>query len=415
MVEGSVRKAADRIRVTAQLIDTRTGAHSWSGAYDREFGDVLALQHDIALGVARALQVTVGVDDSRTQGKLRNPEAYTLYLRGRYAQDRGDDAGFQEAQADLEQALTLDPSFVQAAESLANVYAGHAANELMPSAIGWEKARQTAERALKLDADSAPAHTVLGMRLALYEFDLPAADAQLTVALAKQPRDPGVLTGVARLALIRGRFDDALRYESAALTLDPLNPFIFQNLGYIHYFAGRLPAAEAALRSSIEISPTFSASHYALGQVLLARPTRAPRSPRWKRKRRTTEGDAGLAIAYFALGRRPESDRSLEQLKERLANQWAYGIAQVHAYRMERDEAFSWLEKAYTQRDPDLQLVKIDPLLKNLRGDPSIYSLSQQNEPFGIKSAERSATHAGVCNNGLSSRYSYAVVTNRRA
>ncbi len=270
VLEGSVRKAAERIRITAQLIDTQDGTHAWSGAYDRDFGDVLTLQHDIAVGIARALQVTVRADGSPPQRKPVNVEAYTLYLRGRFAADRGDEAGFQEAQAYFTQALALDPSFVQAAEDLAAAHAGQAANELVPSDIGWQRARDAAGRALRLDAHSAAGHAVLGMRFALYEFNLAAADAEIALALEARPRDPVVLTGAARLAIIRGRYDAALQLVNAALTIDPLNPYVLQTQGYIQYFAGRLPAAEAAFRRSIEISSTFSANHYGLGQVLLA-------------------------------------------------------------------------------------------------------------------------------------------------
>jgi len=368
VVEGSVRKAGDHIRVAAQLIDAESGTHRWSGAYDREFGDVLALQHDIAVGVARALQVTVTPDETPSHGKLRSAEAYTLYLQGRYALDRGDTAGYQEAQADLEQALALDPSFLPAAENLANAYAGATENELMPSDVGWEKARAAAERAIALDSNSA-ARAVLSSRLALYEFDLPAADRVMAVALQAHPTHPLVLASAGRLALIRGRYDEALRLMNTALTIDPLNPDLFQKIGYIHYFAGRLPAAEAALRNSIEISTTFSASHFALGQVLLAQGGTAAALSEMEKVTAEDGRDAGLAITYHALGRHAESDRSTQQLIDDHAKDWPYGIAQVYAYRMDRDKALTWLETAYTQHDPDLQLANIDPLLRNLHGD----------------------------------------------
>ena len=179
-----------------------------------------------------------------------------------------------------------------------------------------------------------------------------------------------MLTGTARLAIIRGRYDTALRFVNAALTADPLNPYLLQTQGYIQYFAGRLPAAEAALRRSIEVSTTFSANHYALGQVLLAQGRLDAALEEMNLISLEDGRDAGLAIVYHALGRRPESDRSLEQLTRQLAGDWAYGIAEVHAYRADRDNAFDWLERALAQRDPDLQLVKADPLLNNLRDDP---------------------------------------------
>jgi TolB-like protein/tetratricopeptide (TPR) repeat protein len=370
VLEGSVRKAASKIRVTAQLIDTKDGTHSWSDTFDRDFGDVLSLQDEIAAGVARALQVTVDTDISQRQRKLTSATTYTLYLRGRHALDRQDESGFQEAQTDFEQALALDPSYIQAAEQLVKTLAGQVAEGFVPSEIGWQRVRKAADEALRLDANSALVHSFLGLRYALYEFDFKAADTEVAQALKLSPRDPSVLGAAARLAFIHGRFDEALRLVNNSLAVDPLAPLNFELLGDIRYFSGKFPEAEAAIRKTIQISPTSANMHYSLGLVLLAHGL--PAAALKEMEIETPDGgrDAGLAIVYHSLGRHAESDSALQRLTQQYGANWAYGVAKAHSFRGERDNAFVWLDRSYSQRNSSLQYVKGDPLLANLRGDP---------------------------------------------
>lgn len=375
VLEGSVRKVGDRVRVTAQLIDTQRGTHLWSNTYDRDFGDVLNLEEQIAGGIARALQVTIDSYAARPARRLRNVEAYNLLLRGRLAIDRGDADALRESEEDFKQAVALDPELVEAEEGLADALVAQVANGYLPVHIGWENARVAAERTLRLDPNSAPAHALLGARFAFYAFDFPAADAELAKALALSPRNSSALAARARVALMRGRFDEARRLLNAAIAVDPLSPYYLQLLGVIHYLDGQLPEAEAALRKSIEVSPKYAASQFVLGQILLARGDRKAALSEMEKEMPDGGRDAGLAIVYHALAKHAESDAALAQLTRRQATDWPYGIAQAHAFRGERDAAFLWLERAYSQRDPDLQFVRSDPLLKNVAGDPRYKAL----------------------------------------
>jgi adenylate cyclase len=367
VVEGSVRRADNRVRVTAQLIDSHSGTHLWSQAYDREFGDVLALQDQIASGIARALQLAVGAD-VREVRHLHNTEAYTFYLRGRAAMDRGD-AGVGEAKTYFEQSLSLDPTFVRAAEALALAYVDEIGGRLTTSPVGWPAAVEAAQRALRLDPSSAMAHAVLGLECVSYTYDWRCASSELDAILALKPRDPYALFMAAWLAFDLGRHAEALRLQDASIALDPLNPDSHQNGAYIRYLTGDLAAAEKGFRRSIEISPTFEGNHRMLGEILLQR-----NQPEAALKEMEAESessrDLGLALAYFALGRGAAADQALERVVHLVPRIGELNVALVFAYRGDADQAFQWLDKAVASRDLNLgHRLKYDPILAPLRSE----------------------------------------------
>ena len=191
VVEGSVRKAGQRIRVTAQLIDARSGAHRWSESYDRDFGDILALQDEIASGIARALQLSIDTGQSPSQRQLANSEAYALYLRGRLAQDQQSPEKLFEAVRDFEQALALDPMFLRAAEALARAHVDQGFDEAVLSRDAWRDAREAAKRSLRIDSKSATAHAVMGLVHGEDEFDWNAAETEFNQALAFESERSG--------------------------------------------------------------------------------------------------------------------------------------------------------------------------------------------------------------------------------
>ena len=368
VVEGSVRRGGSRIRVTAQLFDTRSGTQLWAESYDRAFGDVLALQDQIATNIARALQLAVATDDAQLLRQLKNPEAYALYLRGRSAYDRGEE-GLREAQANFEQVLALEPTFSRAAEALALTHLALIGDSVVTSAIGWPHAVDAAKLALRLDSRSAFAHVILGLKLATYDYDWAGAAAELDAALATKSRDPVVLYNSAWLAFDVGRYEEAVHLEDASLSLDPLNPDSLQNGAIIHYMMGHLDVAERAFRKSLEVSPTFAGSHEFLGKILLlhGQPREALKE---MEAEVTSERDAGLALAYHALGRRSESDAALARAKDARHEFDPINIAVVHAYRNEVGQAFEWLDNAIAARNITLvHTLAHEPLLATLRAD----------------------------------------------
>jgi adenylate cyclase len=370
VVEGSVRKADARIRVTAQLIDTLSGAHLWADSYDRDFGDVLALQDQIATSIARALQIAVGADDNRTAQPLRSTDAYTFYLRGRSAYDRGT-AGTREAQSYFEQALALDPSLVRAAEALALAYAVDVEDSYVPSDIGWRHVREAASKALQLDAASPIAHALLGQMHAFYEYDWAGAQVELTKALAAHSRNPLALTYTAGLALALGHYDQAMRLNAASLSIDPLSPDGWSGRADLLERLGDIEGAELAYRKCLEITPNWTELHLYVGQMLLLRGRLEAALAETQLATPYDGRDINLAMIYHALGRKSASDAALARLTRDYGGLWPQNIAQVYAYRGEADQAFEWFEKAYAARKFGLlPLLRDDPTVARLRTDP---------------------------------------------
>jgi TolB-like protein len=371
VLEGSVRKAGDRLRVTAQLINSRDGTHLWSQTYDRDLSDVLKMQDEIAASLVRALQIEVGAGELGSRPALRNTEAYTLYLRGLHSDDRFDPQGFEQAVSDFQRAIDLDSSSAEAEVWLGDAYFNLGMYGIMPPAVAFEKARLAAERALKLDPQSARAHAQLGDIHRAYDWDWPAAAREVKKAMALAPNDGNISFYAAVQSLGMGRCDDALEQINASLAQDPLGAFRYTVLSKIQSCRGQLAEAEEAQRRSIELNPTSAASHYFLGQVLLARGKPEAALAEMLKEGQDPGHFGGLTMAYFALGRKKESDAALAQMLKSVADRYPFQIAQVYAFRGETDEALKWLDRAYVQKDGGgLPIIKSDPVFKKFEGDP---------------------------------------------
>jgi TolB-like protein len=371
VVEGSVRKAGDRIRVTAQLIDTQSGNHLWSQSYDKDYGNVLTLQDEIATAIARALQLTVGARDARPLRDEHATEAYTLYLRGRLALDMFGASSLLEAQSAFQQALQLDPTLLPAAEGLALTYLNRGLNENdISGREAWEQARSAARKALQISANSSSAHGVLGYVAGMQDFDWTTAETEFRTALALNPNDVDTLTNAAALAAMHGDIDQAMRRINTSLVLDPLNPNTHQVRGMILYLTHDYSAAEAALQKSIAINPEIDGSHLTLAYIHLVNSRWEAALKEFTADPESSSKDIGLALVDHALGKKKESDAALARVVEEVGSIWAYGIGCIHAYRGERDQAFEWLEKSRAARDGDLFFVRGEPLLAPLHDDP---------------------------------------------
>ena len=369
VLEGSVRRSGNRLRVTAQLIGTQDGSHLWSGSYDKDFDEVLQIQDQIAASLVRALQVAVGVD-LPSRPILKGAPGYDLYQRGRHALDRFDKVGFESAAGYFEQALALDSISIRAAESLALVHVYIAEWGYAPPREGFERARISCERVLNLNPTSGMAHGQLALIHTIYDWDWAAAVGKIQRALTLDPRDPGILVTAAIIHLSLGQLDEAATFYNAALALDPLGAISHAGLGTISYRKGRIPEAEARLRTAIEVSPTFLWAHWTLGTVLLAAGKLDAALAQMQQATSDGGADAGIALVYHAMKRKAESDAALVRASNAYAEHWAYVVAQVHAYRGEIEQALAWLDRAYRQKDVALYRVKGDPLLKNLEPDP---------------------------------------------
>jgi TolB-like protein/Flp pilus assembly protein TadD len=370
VLEGSVRRSADRVRVTAQLIRARDGGHLWSNTYDRPFGDVLKLQDEIAAGVARALEVTVRSDTLQARGS-RNSDAYDFYLRGLHFLESFNREAFETGANNFQQALDLDPNFGQAAAELGRMQLLEAEFGFAPPTPAYERARSTLERAIRLDPTSGIAHAWLGWIHMAYDWEWARASFDMQEALRLAPHDPDVALCASRLAMALGHWDEAIRIVTAGTTRDPLAAGLHNSLSEIYLRTGRLADAEAAERRVLEISPTYASAPYNLATVLLAqdRPADALALIN-SRQDNTSYRPAALAVIYHALGRKVDSDTQLGVLIRQYQNDDALQIAAVFAFRGEVDEAFHWIDRAYRQRDSGLYLIKLDPFLKKIEADP---------------------------------------------
>jgi TolB-like protein len=367
VLEGSVRRAGDRIRVTAQLVDSQDGTHRWSGTYDRTVADVLRMQDEIALGLARALQLEVS---ARPRVSPRTPEAYDSYLRGLHAREGYDQAAFEEAIADFRHSLELDSSFALAAEQLARALLDQAEWFFVPPRVGFEQARAAAITALRLDSKSALAHSVLASVRTWYDWDWAGAERESNAAIALATNDPTIKISAAEPRIADGRWADAARMLRELLSVDPLQASAHQELGWTYLRLGRLAEAEAALRRVLEISGSYSGGHHDLGIVLLLEGKTDAALIEMEKETPLGGRAAGMAVVYQALHRLNESDAELAKLESEHSDDMAMWIAEAHAFRDKKDFALSWLDRAYVQKDAWLWQVKGDPLFKKLHGDP---------------------------------------------
>jgi adenylate cyclase len=369
LLEGSVRRSADRVRVTAQLIDTRDGAHLWSETYDRPANDALLMQDEIAVTLARSLEIGIGADSPQSNRRLINDAAYDLYLRGRYAAERGDADGMAAGITYLRQALDADPSFADAAVALALTYYEQAFTSLAPSRI-FELSRDAAESALKLNPKLGVAHAVLGGILTDYDWEWAAADREFKQAFALAPHDGRVLTIAADLTVALGQLDAARQMLKQALAHDPLLADAYSTLAWTEWCSGNYAESLAAARKVLEIDPAYDWGHTAVGIALIYRGDPAAAITEIKGESNPMEQAWGLALAYHALGRAADSTAALKGLIAGGAGNYAYEVAEIYAYRGERDEALKWLERAYVQKDGTLKWILRDPTMAKLELDP---------------------------------------------
>ncbi|HVP42027.1 MAG TPA: protein kinase [Terriglobales bacterium] len=374
ILEGSLRKEGKRVRITVQLINASDGFHLWSETYDREVTDIFAVQDEIARSVAASLKVVLkGEKAGTTSARGTNPEAFNAYLQGRYfLQRKGmeDVERAEKAVGFFEQAAKLDPGYAPAWAWLGRAYVFKAGAANAPPAEDFRTAREAVERALALDPNMADAHAFLGEIKTWHDWDWVGADASYQHALELEPGNAKAMLGAGRLARILGRYEEAQALDRRAIELDPLSTGGYVNLGVACFFAGRHDEALAAFNKALELNPHAEARWWK-GRVLLiqgkadqalAEMEKIQVDPIWR--------VYGLALAYHALGRKKESDAALAELRGKYRTNSAFQIAEVYAFRGETDQAFTWLELAYQERDGGLVWTKGNLLLKSLERDP---------------------------------------------
>jgi tetratricopeptide (TPR) repeat protein len=306
--------------------------------------------------------------NAAAKGRSENAEAYRLYLQGRFLVDRRTRKDMAQGLKYLRHAIELDSEYALAWAALAYAQAIEAGVGWTSYEKGYRHARDAAERALALEPDLAEGHVVLGHVRMGYDWDWKGADASSRRALELAPRNADVVLAAAFVAGSLGRLDESIVLSRRVIVLDPLNVQGHRYLGMFSLFAGFLEQAEAALKEALELNPLGGMTYEHLGEVYLAQGRFAEALAVFKKESFKELRLLGMSVAYHALGREAQSSASLEQLSELPLH--AIAIARGNAYRGNVDQAFEWLERAYTQRNAGLCQIKVQPLLRNLHSDP---------------------------------------------
>jgi serine/threonine protein kinase/Tfp pilus assembly protein PilF len=385
LLEGSVRKAGNRIRVSVQLVQVSDSSHLWAETYDRTLEDIFAVQDDIAQSVVKELRTTLlgEAPDSDASGAAKadvaqaakgrgtDPEAHRLYLLARHLMDRGSGSeDTAKAIGYLKEAIGRDPEFALAWSELSRAYEREAATGWAPVEEANVRAREAAERALSLDPDLPEGHARLGWVRMFYEWDFRGAEASFTRALELAPGDAVVLRGAGALARTLGRPEEAIGFLRRSLEQDLLSTTSYHNLGTTLVAMDRFAEGESACRKALELSPQGVGTRAFLSQTMLAQGRGEEALKEALREPDETMQLWALAIIHHGLGHAAESDASLVALIEKHSEDAAFQIAEVHGARGEVDRGFEWLERAYEQRDGGLTDMKSSPCLRSLHGDP---------------------------------------------
>ena len=383
VLEGSVRKAGDKLRITAQLINVADGFHLWSETYDRDMKDILAVQSDVAKRVVQALQIQLGVDEARALAKkpTENPEAHRLYLLGRYHFTKFTRAGWTNAIHYYEQALQVDPNFALAYCGLADTY-GWAGGQIMAGREAWAKEMELAQKALALDPNLAEAHLAMGT--ALFSVLGPhASEKELDRAVELNPNLALAYDQYGWTFAEMGRFDEAIAAEKKALELDPLSTFLNTDLAFFLYWARRYEDAITQIRKTLKLDSNNGFAHSVLGWCLIWKGSKA--DARAEFQKATTLDDlpwyvGSLGYACAVSGDHAKAEQVLHQLEELAKQRYVSPAnrASVYLGLGENEKALDWLEKAYEDRDPIFWWINGDQLYDSVRHAPRFEALVQK-------------------------------------
>ncbi len=390
VLEGSVQKASDQVRVNVQLINALTDAHLWADTYDRKLTDIFAVESEIAKTIADTLQAKLSGSEQHAIAArpTENTEAHQLYLKGRFFWNKRTGNDLKKSIDYFEQAIAADPNYALAYAGIADAYVwlpGYTAGTPQDC---YPKAKAAATKALQLDDTLAEAHTTLALAIWLYDFDSSQAIKEFqraielnpNYAIAHQQYGNNTLSAL-------GRFDDAIVEGKRAVELDPLSLVFNTDLGSDYYYARRYDEAIAQLCKTLEMDPGFYIAHLVLGQVLDAKGDRDAAIVECQKARALNDDPSVLGVlgrAYGLSGNKMEAEKILDQLKELSKQRYvaAYSFALVYLGLGDKEETLRWLEQSYQDRaGSDIGYIRVDPLVDSLRSDPRFEALAEKIVP----------------------------------
>ncbi len=375
LLEGTVRKQGDQVRIVAELINAADGIELWTQSFDRELKDIFAVQQEIAKAVAESLRVTLlGSEEKSIQMATNSVEAHNAYLQGHFHFQRRNLEDYRKAITYFDRAIELDPNYalVYAERAEAWTVTGDLTGQ---RSTAYPKARSDAEKAVAIAPALAEAHAALGWVRAFAEWKFAEGLSELQRAKELSPANPTANDLLARVIVYRGRMEEAERQARQAVELDPLSAATQFQLGRVLFYAGKLDEADAAGRKMAELQPSASSSHR--WQVLIAVQRGDGEAALHEAQLEPDESIRAfeLALAQYVRGDSKASDAALADLIANSRDSLAYQIAETYAVRRELDKAFEWLQVAFDNHDGGMPSLLVDPLLHNLRDDPRYKAL----------------------------------------
>ena len=383
VLEGSLRRAGNRLRITAQLINVADGYHLWSERYDREMEDIFDIQDDITLKIVDALRIRLVGDEEAlvTKRHTENVDAHNLYLRGLHHIYKFTVDGVRKSIGYFEQSLALDENYALAHAGLSFNYAGLGVLGWKPPREVMPKAKAETERALDLDDTIAEAHHSMGIVLHYYEWDWKGAEEEYRNAIRLSPSDALLHTMYASLLLHVGRFDDAMSEANVALRLDPVSLEAHRMLTHTFYFARQYDAVMEQCRRTIDLDNNYMPIYWYVGAANIGKGDYGSALSAFERGL-SLDQDNPINQAYVAstpplIGRRNEALEILTEFKQRREREYfpAYLIALVFFYLDETDQTFDWLNKAYDEKDGMLADIGAHPFWDPIRDDARFQDL----------------------------------------
>src|SRR5947209_2931199 len=368
VLEGSVRKSGEQLRITTQLIRVADGYHLWSDTYDRKMEDVFKIQDEIAGEVVRELKVKLLAPAPKVH--TTDPRAYALYLQGKELAQKFTPDAFAKSDALYRQALEINPRYAPAWTSLAANFNYELGMGVMSSREGNARAREAVEKALAIDPEYAPAYSALALIATQSDNDLAGAARHLERALTLDPTGGSILGGSANLLSSLGRLDQALALYEVSARRDPLSVAALSNLGAAQCATGRYDEAIGSYRAVLRLSPGRGGAHAQLGMVLLQKGDAPAALAEIEQEKNEAWRMMALPMAYCALGRTADAEAAHDALIAKYEKDWSYNIAYVYAFCGQSDRAFEWLDKAVAYQDAGLNEIVSQKLFEKIHSDP---------------------------------------------
>ncbi len=383
VLQGTVRRDGADVRVTSELVQVRDQTHLWSRSYQRQLGDILALQGDLAQAVAAEIQVqlTPAQQTHLAGGHPTTPEAHEAYLKGLYFWNKFNEQSMREAITYFQQAVNLDPAYAEAYARLGSCYGILGNFSAIPPSESFPRNKVAALKALEIDDTVSEAHAQLAFATMFYDHDWPRAEKEFRRAIELNPNNPNAHRGLAQYFVSNARFDEALAEIERARELDPVSLGINSDKGWYLHFARKPDEAIAQLRKTLELDPNFAVAHFVLGNAYELRGDYDRAIAEYQTNIALSEPLSSrlgsLGHAYAMTGRKKEARQILSQLNEFSRHGYVspYHTALVYVALGERDAALAWLEKAYNDHFWMTAFLKVDPRLDSLRSDSRFQDL----------------------------------------